>query len=1232
MAELLQWFHNLEPAERSSAMAIVDDRHFLSFYIDLMRHEHTERELSNSNSSALFMKDYLLTLYERSKAGKHYRSDQGSATFQEHTSNESSEDISSNHSALLLSFLNSDRLRGTDSSDFTDPFQLPCLLPGNSILKSNVTLSKLSATNDVCSRGSVKPFGDTTSSNLKLGLQSAITALFDTAVLNVVQKLGSQGQHSSATTGLVLPRATAAEPVLSDLLGHEINNKDISIELHKGIAVSFATGGSGGLDCLFFMRPLTEDSYKLVQMFSDLSNGRMFNQSPSKAQVKSAVSSRSLFLAGWLDDVLTTGSNKGSSAVPYYLLLLSRVELSMWSAYYSCSSNSINISGLGSVTDGYEDIPTANYKSVPLLPRSSKHDRRTAPSSVLPPIRNSLRVLERSALYFHASTSVMLTLGCIIEEQKLQWRSLSTENRLRILDCFPKAKAFYSNSENPRGRPESIVDRLILCPIDWIAAEAAVGAEADVVRAFRSLEAIAHSASNGYGSSSYSSSTILGGSSNEDSKNSLVRHPESKSLSHVDIMSGVSDGNRPVFIKFNKEAKRTGAVHILSEMSGNDSTSSTTGVEQIDRSVVTTRSTGTPLGLSARKRTQPTPTTPIPARHTAIVQSESSKVESSNEEEKIVVGTEEENQTAQVMAKATTSFKIKLDEDKDKDKRSDLDPIAVPAITPAAETSVMTASKIKRNKKKIKSIAQAAAKELSSMAENTISEEIIHASHIDASICADVSGGNRVSDSGRHMELEDVCVGSMSLSQKNEDNSPEFVELADTAMPFILRNGISSPVLDKVQQLQHPLGVIDSHPANQPDTVYSPPADIALNLLTDLQYAGDQAVASKIISASLSAEGVVLLDRQREESVQLVLSRNEKDSRQANYLEGDSTNLVLPTAGDSLPPDAAVHATGECSSHPEEASISLPAESLVVVSGSGVRVKSRELRIEVPLGLTVGNENEDLHPAITFGSFDSIEIKHTHPSAQLIPEGGVTPRSLVVVAVAGGPVNVTGSTIESTPSLSVKSIHSSYPASPVNPSALLARQLGRARAVTSIEDVSTERSGSINVLTDRDDRLPIRPPLPAALTRRLNRSYSQSSFAGEFTAPNVRGKPGSRFEAAENYVGDIRFVDEAVDHDFRCSSGSYSAFGDSNGNITDYPYNDSIQNIPDQRAGKSLRRTAAYRDGSSGSGRGVREQTEWKAKTALSRLQKILTRNIRSFNNVSNPPFPPYYCPLCPCT
>ena len=67
MADLIRWFHDLEPVERTAAMAVIDDEKFVTFYMNILRDEHHQSK--SGASHALFMIDYLEILRRRWRPG-----------------------------------------------------------------------------------------------------------------------------------------------------------------------------------------------------------------------------------------------------------------------------------------------------------------------------------------------------------------------------------------------------------------------------------------------------------------------------------------------------------------------------------------------------------------------------------------------------------------------------------------------------------------------------------------------------------------------------------------------------------------------------------------------------------------------------------------------------------------------------------------------------------------------------------------------------------------------------------------------------------------------------------------------------------------------------------------------------------------------------------------------------------------------------------------------------------
>lgn len=602
MTDILRWFHNLEFAERSSVTAIVDDGNFLSFYMNLLRDEY--QQPNDDKNHALFMADYLSALFERARSRKSSPSANECCVETQQTSN--STDGLSNESSLL-SFLNSGRISGNDMSDFDDPYvQFFCSDLG--VLKTGGDTNLSAISPSIQAVESLKCLGSripivrkdlTETMARKQGVQLAISDLMKTAVLNVANKLGNQRQVVIADRLQRIDEIRKVQQNDTVLPGEkaELDHFAVAANLHSSISVSFATSGSDSFDCLFLMRPATEDSNCLIEKFLLLSRGQMFSNRPTPQYVKAALSGKSLPMMSWLADCLSPPFNSTrSSAVPYYMLLLSRIELAMWSAFFSvCENKGSGAASAHAGIDAEFDGEVGSFSNIALLPRSVRQSGKNSAIVAVAPVRNSLRVLERSTLYQLSCTAVMLSLGCITEEWKAVWRILPTADLLRIVSEHPRLKVFYSNPRNGRGRSETIVDRLVLCPLAWVIN---LADERRAKCTYRRLESAI--------------SSITAGSNNYYNGDQINSSAESLSYE-----LRVAEKSCAGLVKFDETAKRTGAVphtigHTEAEASAELAVEAVEGavVRLVGRPEVGARHRGSALGLTKRTVTRPPPVTP----------------------------------------------------------------------------------------------------------------------------------------------------------------------------------------------------------------------------------------------------------------------------------------------------------------------------------------------------------------------------------------------------------------------------------------------------------------------------------------------------------------------------------------------------------------------------------------------------------------------------------------------
>lgn len=633
MTDILRWFHNLEFAERSSVTAVVDDGNFLSFYMNLLRDEY--QQPNDDKNHALFMADYLSALFERARKRKSSPSANECCIETQQSSNSTAGTDGLSNESSLLSFLNSGRISGNDMSDFDDPYvQSFCSDLG--VLKTNGDTNLSAISPSIQAVESLKCLGSripnirkelTETMARRQGVQLAISDLMKTAVLNVANKLGNQQQVVIADRIQRIDEISEVQQNDTALPGGkaELDHFAIAANLHSSISVSFATSGTDSFDCLFLMRPVTEDSNCLIEKFLLLSRGQMFSNRPTPQYVKAALSGKSLPMMSWLADCLSPPFNSTRScAVPYYMLLLSRIELAMWSAFFSICENkgSGAVSALSGI-DAEFDGEVGSFSNIALLPRSVRQNGKNSVTVAVAPVRNSLRVLERSTLYQLSCTAVMLSLGCITEEWKAVWRILPTADLLRIVSEHPRLKVFYSNPKNGRGRSETIVDRLVLCPLAWVMN---LADERRAKCTYRRLESAISSITAG-------SNNCYNGDQINSSAESLTNELR------------VAEKSRAGLVKFDETAKRTGAVpHTSGHTEAEVEASAELAVEAVKGAVVRlvarpeegARHRGSALGLTKRTVTRPPPVTsaapvpmplPVPPLATVISAQDSRVVE-----------------------------------------------------------------------------------------------------------------------------------------------------------------------------------------------------------------------------------------------------------------------------------------------------------------------------------------------------------------------------------------------------------------------------------------------------------------------------------------------------------------------------------------------------------------------------------------------------------------------------
>lgn len=1218
MSQLLDWFSNLEPAEKSSAMAIIDDCSFLHFYIDLMRNEHQQQQSSYGYSHALFMKDYLSTLFEKARIHRKSISKwDESRGYQKSFDIDLAEAKILGTDTVLLSFLNVGQTVGIDKSDFSDPFLLSLHHSTSSISSSSRSSkgcdsslsskggrgdsSSLSASVESISYPIEESIGSRTARNgaslfdIKLGLQSAVSSLFNTAVLNVANKLDSQHTNHPRSSNCKISSSTVSDGLEGGMeiqLDRQIikepgkDHFEIAMELNRSIAISFATSGTGTFDCLFLMRPITEDSSKLLEIFRILSNGLMFSDSPSPAEVKAVISGKVLPYTGWLSNMLTVGSKAGVSSVPvpYYMMLLSRIELSIWSAYFSSLGR---VKSFSDPTPSWDsDVPEGSYQSILLLPRSNRHMKAKTSNLEQTPIRNSLRVLERSSLYSLASSSVMLTLGCIIEEYKQLWRVLHKGENLKILNLFPVAKAFYSDSRNSRGRPEGIVDRLVLCPLSWIVETE--GAELDARRAFNYLEMVAQGANCDDSNDSSSSGSGCAKVSSSDSVSA-------ERLNCGPPISGISetflDTARPGLIRFNECTKRTGAMQSSTFSAVEEGVGNSPALRGAN-----TRSAVIPLGLSKRNVThltteqvakelkQPQPPPLCKLLNSAVMKTSVSfgiEIEIERNDEEI----KEKHRLKKMMINKEVELDRKVKEQKVLSPTISTSPL-IPTADITATEIIFTkntndpASKSKKNKKKSKSTALTTEKEDLSI--DTLRVEVSMESeskHCDT-VLAKENCLLRSQDIGQMCdhwaESSETRTGTFMSVANTKLPPTDAVDAADTsALPIVLADKSAPFLLPPLLLHEH-----RSPTTSEPDT----------HFMTEQQ---------EKPAAYSNANDPSELERRNndsDESFQLVQSKSRRLSSKQLKQHTLSNLPSNPDISQLMPRNTIALSGGD--------KVALPVPSEIKGSNDIIEM----LKIRNDTSVTTDATESILPLEITFGSF----FTGAKPTDLIQMTSECSGNQLDTLSNAHDSIcNISkpsGAFISAVPlSLSLPSTTTMIAGTPTN-------RAGQA----SGECFRSPQSSFL-----RDDKLPPRRTHPD--DERLPPSSSNMLFPSEehTTSGQKNRKAVSQTDVAESQAltgYEVRSRNGSGKYIYN-SSPSY----EDTSSVTYYPSSDPNYSHPSDprsnttRHAVSMRRSAPYREVGSGNGggRGSKELIEWKTKATSLRIQKTLTKNIRSFSNVS---------------
>ena len=403
------WFEELEAGEKCAACAIVDDKAFVHFFLSLVEEERTQQNHAGTNH-ALFSKEYLAQQYFIAKDATRNNQTRSSSTVA--TAIESGTEPSKEEEESLLSFL-----RGTAKDTAS---------------KSN---GRCELVEEMC-MNDVFYFSSPSSSSMGSS-----------------RSISSQRSSKPSIGSKQLPTGKDAPELFQ-----------MALMLQSCLGVSFATSGSDCLDSLFVLRPLTEDGGRLIGILRELSHGGMFSDPlPTEEQVKESLRGSGGFpTTHWLSRHFDDTTSPQCTTVPYYLLLMARMELAMYRAYYNSARNHNN--------------------SMNALRKASFSNAFDPSWEVLNHTTSSLARLSASA--------VMLSLASMAEETKPTWQLLPLGDRLIAMNLLPPVmRRFYAggdqtdkhnnnnnnnnstSSASPssyRGRPECLIDRLLVCPLEWL--------------------------------------------------------------------------------------------------------------------------------------------------------------------------------------------------------------------------------------------------------------------------------------------------------------------------------------------------------------------------------------------------------------------------------------------------------------------------------------------------------------------------------------------------------------------------------------------------------------------------------------------------------------------------------------------------------------------------------------------------------------------------------------------
>lgn len=227
----------------------------------------------------------------------------------------------------------------------------------------------------------------------------------------------------------------------------------LSDNLHKSILLASANGSE--TDTLF-CRYGTNDVSKFIKMTNVLSSNHMFTHVPSPNEIKALMSGKPFPDLKWVQ-----------YPVACYNLLLARIEISMWAAFYACGGNiespGTTLLPIANTADKENNRVSSIDSRYGLSTGMNIKKKDNSASSTIVPLSS----LSQSPLLKLHSAAAMLTLGCIVEELKLFWSRLSDRSKTDLMVDTPQMLAHHSDLRRCYQRSETVIDRAVLCPFEW---------------------------------------------------------------------------------------------------------------------------------------------------------------------------------------------------------------------------------------------------------------------------------------------------------------------------------------------------------------------------------------------------------------------------------------------------------------------------------------------------------------------------------------------------------------------------------------------------------------------------------------------------------------------------------------------------------------------------------------------------------------------------------------------